>query len=179
MARIELYQSDRIPGESTLAWLETEGTGWKVLCRLSDTEAWAIAGPHNGIEFGRIFRPAPKDAPKLQLEIEKVSERAPGTRAWCLRLGGKIITRRHPETGDDVALRIDDDAVTRLLEVTKVGMAGGAKNPDWQLRRVEELEDAAFLAERSARLARERATVARETWKAENAGSSMPMEIEQ
>ena len=134
-------------------------TYYEPILRMTKQEAYAISGSHTGIKstFDAISVQEVQEISKSPLMIEPVQDRAPGTRAWQVRIGDRLVTRL--KEGESIPVRISDDHVRDLQSYSLAEFPAG--EPDWDRRYVENLEDEAAYKASQAQKAIEIAVDAR------------------
>ena len=168
MTRVVLKRMDirqHGPGYSlALREPELNETCYTHLIWLPEGLGRAICGPHTGIHMLYGAEPMEGVTPK-PIRIERVEDREPGTRPWIMRIGDELVMATLE--GVTRPRRLSDEGVRALQDHAVVLFEPG--QPDWDLRRVEDLEDAAIEAESVAERRCREAQAARASWEAARA----------
>lgn len=109
------------------------GTDYGMILRLTDAQAFAMAGDHTGI-YGLYNKPVLSPAPeKQEIFIRRRQDRPANTRSWSLCLGEEHVAF------------ITDKAVRLLQEHSNPHFEPG--EPNWATREIEDLDDEILAAE--------------------------------
>lgn len=118
------------------------GTDYGIILRLTDAQAFAMAGDHTGI-YGLYNNPVLLPAlEKQEIFIRRRQDRPANTRSWSLCLGEEHVAF------------ITDEAVRLLQEHAKPRFEPG--EPNWTTREIEDLDDQILAAETKLETLRQR-----------------------
>lgn len=106
---------------------------WTKLLKLSKEQAHAISGKHTGLFLSE--RHTKTRVYPLNLYIKRKSDRQPHAHAWDIYIG------------EDKIASVPDETVKLLVEHAKVYFEEG--QPNWDMRKIEDLDDLIFDADKT------------------------------